>query len=349
MCLCIYPGVHGAMSPEHYLPAALGTFEGCEPLQDRVCRVCNGHIGNQTETQFLRAGPIAFFRWMVGIEGRDGLPPSPFHQGAGGAPRLVMLGKAPDAPYDILCEIEWGAERAFPMRQIVVDGGIAGIHPIAITDRMRTDPVPLTQELEARGLTGSMPLRVIAGPEDVPWITGLLRAIGATPPAEWTTLDCEPQRQMFVVTTGVTDAYFRAVAKIVFHYALKMVPELTGAEPEFASIRDFIWSGGTAAKFVRQRPDQFVENFRRGARPTHWMHLLAVVRSYERIVGYAQFFAGPGGLPPPFEIWIGRDPSRIVRPVERRAHQFVILNPGTQSGLVGRMEDAQPAHLVWRP
>ena len=35
-------------------------------IEDRVCRVCNGHIGNQTETQFLRAGPIAFFRWMVG-------------------------------------------------------------------------------------------------------------------------------------------------------------------------------------------------------------------------------------------------------------------------------------------
>jgi len=77
---------------------------------------------------------------------------------------------------------------------------------------------------------------------------------------------------------------------------------------------------------------------------------LASVRSYDKgIIDYAQFFAGPGSLPPPFEVLIGREPSRIVRPVERRAHPFVILNPGANTGMVGRMEEAQPANLVWSP
>jgi hypothetical protein len=59
---CIYPGPYGPMSPEHYLPMALGTFEGYKPLQDRVCRFRNERIGDSTELRFLGAGPIAFFR-----------------------------------------------------------------------------------------------------------------------------------------------------------------------------------------------------------------------------------------------------------------------------------------------
>jgi len=44
--VCIYPGPHGVMSDEHYLPAALGRFEGYDPLYDRVCRNCNKRIGD---------------------------------------------------------------------------------------------------------------------------------------------------------------------------------------------------------------------------------------------------------------------------------------------------------------
>lgn len=349
MATCIYPGPHGAMSPEHYLPAALGTFQGCEPLTDRVCRACNNRIGNQTETQFLRAGPIAFFRWMLGIEGRDGLPPSPFYHGAAGAPRLVMIARVPSFPYDLLLEVEPGTENVYPLRQMIFDGGLAGIHPIPIIERMRGRPEVLRNLLEERGLRSARPIHVFAGVDEIPWVTELLQAVGSQPTGAWTTTNFAPQRVQLVVEVRVTEAHFRAVAKIAFHYTLKMFPDLTGLESEFAPIREFIWSGGDADRFVRQRADQFIENFRRGARPTHWMHILAVVRSYEGIVAYAQFFTGPRSLPPPYEVLIGRDPSRIVKPVERRAHQFVILDPAAPAGLVGRMEDAQPAGLVGIP
>jgi hypothetical protein len=58
--VCIYPGPqHGVMSGEHYLPRALGRFDGFEELYDRVCKTCNAAIGERVETEFLRAGPIA--------------------------------------------------------------------------------------------------------------------------------------------------------------------------------------------------------------------------------------------------------------------------------------------------
>lgn len=75
---CIYPGPHDDMSEEHYLPVSLGRFRGCEPLRDRACRGCNKSIGDRLEFQFARAGPTGLFRWILGIKGRTGLPPSPF-------------------------------------------------------------------------------------------------------------------------------------------------------------------------------------------------------------------------------------------------------------------------------
>jgi hypothetical protein len=59
-----------------------------------------------------------------------------------------------------------------------------------------------------------------------------------------------------VVDISVTDRYFRAVAKIGFHYFLTQFQEHTGNEQMFSEIRQFILEGGgvdRANKFVRKR------------------------------------------------------------------------------------------------
>lgn len=343
---CIYPGPHGVMSKEDYLPVALGHFKGCEPLCDRVCEKCNNRIGNTAEVQFLRAGPVAFFRWLLGIEGRDGLLPSPFYRGAGGAPPLYMLGRAPGFDYDLLWEVEPGTENVYPLRQIVFDHPLVGCHPVSIVDRMQGRPELLMKYLTDNRLEGAKPVHVFAAPDEIPWVTELLRAVGGVPPGNWVTTVFTPQKIQLVVNLKVTQAYFRAVAKIAFHYALKQFPDLTGLEPDFTPIKEFIWAGGDGDRFVRQKSDQFFDNFRRGYQPSHWMHILAVERTYSNIIAHAQFFAGPHSLPPPYQVWIGRNPSRIDRGRELRAHQFVILDPTASSGAVGVMEDAQPAQYI---
>ncbi len=116
---CIYPGPHGVMSEEHYLPVALGTFEGMQPLRGRVCRVCNKTLGDKLEVQFARAGPTGFFRWRIGLRGRDGLPPSPFYHGAAGTQPIFMFGRPDWSEYDLLAEIAPGGEGAMTCRQIV--------------------------------------------------------------------------------------------------------------------------------------------------------------------------------------------------------------------------------------
>jgi len=71
------------------------------------------------------------------------------------------------------------------------------------------------------------------------------------------------------------------------------------------------------------------------------MHILAVHRRYDAITAYVQFFLGPHSLPPPYQIRVGRDPARIERRPEWRAHYFVVTNPGGP-GPIGLMDDAQP-------
>src|SRR5439155_20107954 len=103
---CIYPGPHSdQMSVKHPVPYALGRFSGFALLRDRVCRACNTEIGKRIETQFLPAGPTGFFRWLLGVRGRGGLPPSPFLTGAAGVPAMEMPGRLPDAPYEVLFEV----------------------------------------------------------------------------------------------------------------------------------------------------------------------------------------------------------------------------------------------------
>ena len=257
-----------------------------------------------------------------------------------------MLGRLPGIDFPLLLEVDPGSENVYPLRQIIFDGGVAGIHPIAITDRMQKDPEILRQYLAAQGLETARPVEAFGPTEEIEWLTELMRTFGGTP-SKSSVMDSGGPQKIQVV--AIVRAHFRAVAKIGFHYALKMFPDLTGLEHEFGPIKDFIWNGGDVDRFVGQRGDQFVENFRRGARPTHWMHILAVVRTYERITAYAQFFAGPRSLPPGYEIDLGRDPARIRRPTERRAHQFVILDPNASIGIVGRMEDGNPANSIWVP
>lgn len=166
---CIYPGPHSEqMSDEHPLPYALGRFRGMEILRDRVCRACNTEIGNRTETQFLRAGPTGFFRWLLGVCGRDGLPPSPFLAGAAGAPAMEMLGRLPDSEYDLLFEVNPGTENVQPCRQIVFEHAIAGRRPVRITDRMRDDPHLLAQRLAELELIRAKPIQAYADPKDIP-------------------------------------------------------------------------------------------------------------------------------------------------------------------------------------
>ena len=214
-----------------------------------------------------------------------------------------------------------------------------------ITDRMRKEPHLLAERLAELGYTGAKPIQAYADPEDIPWVTELVVAAGGAPPA-WTSVNLSAARIRLATMYTVTGAYLRAIAKVGFHYALTVFPELTGMEPEFSGIKQFIWDGtGDADQFVRERKEQFIANFNASERPTDWMHILAARRTYMTITVNAQFFAGPRSLPPGYEVNLGRNPARLdVRP-DTKAHLFVLTEPNAD-GPAGVVEDANPATLI---
>jgi hypothetical protein len=288
---------------------------------------------------------------MIGIKGRHGPLFSPFHRGSGGTLPLLALGRPPGESYDFLCEIAEGGDYAIPLRQAVYDDPVGGPQQVHIPDEMRDRPELLQQVLKDRGLENAKPRCFCATNDEIPWVKNLLEAVADKRLTTKNTPPIPPQKFPLTVRVTVTSSYFRAIAKIAFHYTLKMFPDLSGMEPELTPLKEFIWIGeaGDVDRFVRQRPDQFVENFRRGWRPTHWMHILGVKRSSEGIIAYAQFFAGPNILPPGYEIRIGKEPARIIRSPDLRTHQFVILDPTASPGVIGKMVDATPANCLWLP
>jgi hypothetical protein len=183
------------MSAEHYLPAALGKFRGYRPLGDRVCRECNKKIGDAVETEFLRTGAIVFFRWLLGVSGRDGEPRSPFYRWAAGIPPIHMMGRAPGFEYDLLFEVERGTENVYPLRQVVFEHPLlARPRAVPTHDRMRENPEYLIKLLQEWGLVSGETIRIFAAPDEIPWVSDLLRKLGYAIPANWAVTEFPAQR-----------------------------------------------------------------------------------------------------------------------------------------------------------
>jgi hypothetical protein len=342
------------MSPEHYLPAGFGAFRGCERLRDRLCDQCNRRLGALDEV-LLRTGFVGFFRQAVGVEGRDGERPSPFERGAHGVPRMVMQGAAPNAPYPMLWEPVAGSARgedraqAQPQRQIVFERGAGDAVPVFIPAWMRDNPDRLREELRRLGLEGATPVLMWSPLEDIPWISDLWEAVSETPPEDWQNPEPPAGEFQMAADVVITEEYLRAIAKVAFHYTLKVFPDLTGMEWQFNKIKHYIWTGagGGRRRPVRQLEQQFLANFRMGQRPRYWSHILAADRLPQVIVAHVQFFASRRSSPLPFRVAIGRNPARIVGSMpDRRAHLFVMDPAVAGDGYAGIMEDAQVSRYI---
>ncbi len=219
------------------------------------------------------------------------------------------------------------------------------MHPLPILEGM-TEPNHLLRTLRDQKLENCQVVRVFATIEEKERVSRVISRLSEVSEITWSATNWQTQRIPLRVIVQVTDKHFRAIAKIGFHYTLKQFPDLAGNEPEFRLLREFIRCGGNESGFVTQRKDQFVVNFLRGERPKYWMHILSAERTADRIISLCQFFAGPHCLPPSYEVSIGRDPARIARPRESRAHHFVYLGEESPEGYDGVMADFQPVQRV---
>lgn len=339
---CIYCHTSSDLSKEHCLPRGLGNFRGHHVLHNAICAGCNSSI-SLCEDQFLHSGPEAFFRYMLGIRGRGHHDPIiPFYRGSAGADRITLIYPHPETGIEILWELDEGTEQMHELRQIVVE-----------TDDGQTLPMPLPpqissaqdvrKELKSRGLEGAKP-KVFSVP-DSEWehMDAVLREVW--PGSNWKRIpNTAPDGRLPVkLSFSVTSRYFRAIAKIAFHYALAALnPVFTGDEPQFAAIRSFIMHGtGVPRSFVTQSPNQIVHGLGDNVTTKPWGHFLSVRKELGQVSADLQLFVGPGNLPYVYHVKIGRDPSRIFSP-QARGDFYHYFEGGPKGGYDGIVDHLTP-------
>jgi hypothetical protein len=306
---CLYCPEPG-LSLEHVLPAAFGEFAGFPLLCNRICQDCNNRLGLLDE-QLTRCGPEAFIRRYYNVTGRSGHESiNPFYRGSAGGKRLEMKVFDPNLGFEILVERTDGSYRQ--LCQIVfIEQATRKIGHVPIPENMT--PQELRAVYNRLNLTPPLDMYVICGAEEEQRVQEVIRATSPQttlgPRAGVTTT----YGSAAVISFGLTERYFRAVAKIGFHYFLSQFPEYTGHEPKFSDIRRFIAIGdrdvNRANEFVGERQLPLVGQALGGARPDGWFgHILCADVTNGEYRAHVQLFICEDFQPRIYSVRLGHSP-----------------------------------------
>jgi hypothetical protein len=313
---CVYTSLtglcEGQASPskrEHYLPRALGNFQGDERLADRICDSCQGRF-SQLEEVFARNSAEAFFREMVGRVGRKNhAGKNIFYEPTLGIPPLAVLGRAPGQDFETLWELV-GEDKCQPMSQLVFIGKENRSWPLAFRrgvftlDRIRT--LLRERDLEATQIVAISNNDGEA--EEMKALTDELLPEAKEDHLEPVKDGVQMEGEM---QAAISPPYLRAIAKVGFHFVLQHFSQFSGLEPEFDEIKRFIYLGEATRRVVEPLSEPFVRELQLGSRMNRWGHLLSAEVRETGIEARMQFFAGPRVNPIVWRVLIGRKPGLI--------------------------------------
>jgi len=330
------------MSREHFLPECLGKFRNYEPLHLRICRECNNRL-SVFEEQFCRSGIEAIYRFNLGISGRKHHNKySPFYRGSAGAKRIEIKTKHPLLDVEIYCETVEVFGKVKPAKQIIVEDQDGRLQRVLISDNIKNaDNIKST--LKAMGISEARYVQSLGDLDD-----DILKEISMLFDTTLRLIEDEHYKadyECFMVANyDITNKYFRAIAEIAFHYALKQMPHFTGFENEFIDIKKFILDGGDHRLWVREIKGSFIKNLKHGKSPHNYCHFLTIDKDENKIISRVQFFAGPKGPPHYYEVFIGKNPEIIIYP-QRIGHQFLYFENGDDEGYSGQMDELMVTRL----
>jgi hypothetical protein len=295
---------------EHYLPRALGNFQGDERLADRICETCQGKC-SKLEDVFAHNSAEAFFREMVGRVGRRNHEgKNIFYEPTMGIPPLAVLSKAPGHEFETLWELV-AEGKCQPMSQLVFVGKDGRAWQLAFRRGVFTVQ-RIRELLKERGLEVHQILAISnsnAEAEEMKVLTDELAPGGKE-------IDLEPVKDGVELEgemkAPISVQYLRAIAKIGFHFFLQHFDQFSGLEPEFDDIKRYIYAGEATRQVVQPLREPFVRELQLGGRLTRWGHLLSAECSEQGIEARMQFFAGPRVQPIVWRVVIGKNPARII-------------------------------------
>ena len=335
---CIYCAHNKPASDEHYLPECLGRFENFKCLDDRICRDCNNRIGRELEDQFCRAGEIGIMRHRLGIGGKKShkITVDPFERGSSGASRLEMRGKIPGSDKEVRLRLIKGTKHIEYLTQIIVTTESGEEHEITIPEDM-TEPEKFRDELRKRGIGRITLLSLIAPEADSERLSTLVSGIPTKSESGWERLPMTGSTYTWT-KYEVTSKYFRAIAKIAFHYVLEHLP-FRGDEDMFSEIRRFIMEGGKVDDFVMwsdKLDNQILGVVKEKIVPQFYCHITTAAANPKVVSSRLQFFLGPDSIPPVYKVILAKNDTGVKRSVES-GHLFGYYSDGPKDGKDGFM------------
>jgi hypothetical protein len=348
---CIYCGnvIDGARGEgDHIIPVQLGEFRGDVRFR-RICTSCNNAIG-RSEQQFLRCGPESFLRDVVN-------PRVPHRRQRGRSPaKRVMGAPGPESTISrgdhnqLVFRCEDNPTNIFPVDQLVIHDDKDQEHFVQLFPNMR--PEQLLERVKKAGVNVINRAWVHCEEDHLFRFRCLVVAAWPQHPIqELSVTDAGVHPVAGQITVTVTDHYFRAIAKIAFHYYLSRCQRgLRGDERCFEPIRSFIMTGGDSDRFFGKSHIEFAipcGDLPTGGvvTPRQWCHVMAADESASVVVIHLQFFVGPGCVPPPWYVTLGDIGSPLVVPDLTWGHVYLYDDPPLPGGYAGFVQQAQISRL----
>jgi hypothetical protein len=223
-----------------------------------------------------------------------------------------MLATNQDTGQNVLIELLNDKEaRELRCARLIADDDTVRV--IRITDKMT--PAEFRKVFDSFGISHFKQGSVYAAPEEREWVESLLATLKVEHQTTWSRPPGPITYGPSVVKFELTSRYFRAIAKIGFHYFLTKFPYFRGDESCFSDIRTFIMSERCAVdkcrRFVSYSAEHIAWQLRAGAQLTVWGHFLAAEANYLNMTATVELFAGPGKRPLSYAIKLGRNPSLL--------------------------------------
>ena len=319
---CIYCGslfrLTEGREGDHVIPRALGQFEGDIHFH-RICAACNREIG-AVEEELLRCGPEAFFRNLVGASRRRKNTKSSLSVPSKGgvAPQFTAnLGG-----HSQLCKFDAAAEQTTPRDSLVApdDKGV----DIFVEMHPQMSVKQLKQKLRAAGITGWERARVHFDEANQEAYRHLFSELGVQIAENLPDTPEGLHNVVHRVHFKFSEKYYRALAKIAFHYFLtRSSRRVRGYEIEYAEIREFIRKGSGNSRQFFVNPTVGFEPFPEQQRPSRWGHMLFSSEGSRLVEVYFNLYMGPRIVRKGNWIRIGRTRALIEAPPYAFGHAYL--------------------------
>jgi hypothetical protein len=315
---------------DYVLPRAFGDFDSAITFRG-VCTACNNKL-SPLEEELLRTAPEAVFRRFAGAAlNRRGKPVG--WQAASGVPSPRFVIKHED--HDELIKADPNVPgRACPVDQLILvlkDG--SNVH-ISLFPTMSA--AALRRKIQQQGVDEAQIERSYLNSDEKNTETFKALIKELWPNLRYGDLPDVPAgvHQVPVrIQCKFTQKYYRAIAKIAFHYLLSVTRcGFTGHEAVFAPMRKFIMEGGDQQPyFDAQKPEirlpVGVLPDGKAMLPARWMHMLCGFESPSSAVVAVYTLFGPQRPPSPHFVTLFHKPSPIILQQHRYGHAYIYGEP----------------------